>query len=285
MQFSDSDYDDDDDDSDYSTNDDDDDADVEDELEDDDDEDDEDDGESEPTETIQITHRISLVVSHTDSIVDFTVEELDPDEMSFDSDTSVVQPSQLEEASSSMDEYDSDTSESESEDGSGSESGSLADDFEGLNCGLSKDFLEQEREIAAAREERYSRRHKRWRKGGNKKRRIDHNYGPGFGNEDVVPLEDDQRPKATTDMDRRLRRKTEEPTNRPQMHDILRRAVPGLGDLGEVMLEDDDGEDPDEVMPPSWMFEITEVDMDVEATPGPGWQIVQPRRRRKDRRS
>jgi len=232
------------------------------------------------TETIPIQHRISLIVSHLD--VDFTVEEVDPDEMAFDSDTSVIQPSHFEEASSSVDEYDTDSSDSQSDSGSETDHSSLANDFEGLNCGMAADYFRQEQELLAAREERYSKRHKRWKKGGNKKRRLDHSCGPELGQEDIVPLEDDP-PAVGADLtDRRLRRKTEEPTNhRPQIIDLLNRAPRVLEGLGEVMLGDDDEEDPDEVMPPAWMFTVMEVDMDVEASPAPGWEIVKSRRRRR----
>jgi hypothetical protein len=235
----------------------------EDDVESDSDDDDDENEESRPATPVRIYRRTSIIVQHTDRIVDFTIEELSPNDMNFDSDTSLIQPTQLQEDPSS-ESASSDSSDSDSNDDHSSDSdtsSTLADELCGLHLATNA--------IDSARQERYLRRKRRWKRGGNRKRRHDASCGPGCDHADIIPLDDD--PPIDTDPQatpvgegRRLRRRTDEPVTKPRMSMILERGsvmVGGLGGCEEVVLGDEDGEDPDEVMPPAWLW-TTEMDID-----------------------
>jgi hypothetical protein len=271
--------------------DDDDDDDNDDDDNDDDEDEDDDDERDEPATPVHVHRRTSIIVRQVDEVEDITIEEVDEDDMAYDSDTSVIHPSHLSEATSSIDHNvdggsdadDSDLNSSDDEkddekdeddddniyaddeetlsvisDSSTQSHNSLANDFSTLSCNAPASHVlrRHSRLLEAAHLERHSIRQRRWHRGGNKKRSHDRSCGPGADGgerEDIVMLDD---VPSLQGPDRRIRRRTDEPDRRPSMGLILNRPIPGLEERGEevVVLENEDDEDPDEVMPPAWMF-------------------------------
>jgi hypothetical protein len=274
---------------------------------DDDDDDDDDDSKDEPASPVHVHRRTSIIIRHADDFEDLTIEEVDEDDMAYDSDTSVIHPSHLSEATSgvgheqennidadadadadadnsnldsSSDDNDSssdddsssgdDSSDDDSASASDASNSSLTINFQGLSCGnaSSRALQRHARVLDAAYQERRARRQRRWRRGGNKKRRHDRSCGPGADggeHDDIVPLDDDGMQLGEgsgTVADRRLRRRTDEPVSRPRISQLFDRPVPGLEEVVVVVLEDEDEGDPDEVMPPAWMFSSSVMEID-----------------------
>ncbi|KAF2664622.1 hypothetical protein BT63DRAFT_94074 [Microthyrium microscopicum] len=213
---------------------------------------------------------------------EFILEEITIDDISYDSEAEILQPSQTEDAASDIevivqvaintafDDFflESSSSSSESDDDYNVDNSGLADDMERLRCAA----RQEQKEFDEKQRQRYLRKKKRWSKGGNHKRNLAESIGSDSDNEDIMPLDDFEMLGSSA---RRLRRRTEGPEMRPRRSLLFEDPPKEIEELKYLNGEDDNVLDTDdELMLPPWMYPGMEVhamvdEGDVEEPPTP----------------
>jgi hypothetical protein len=210
----------------------------------------ENDADSEPEDPPERRH--SIHTRAVDEEADFTVEELDEDDIGYDSETEVLYPFHCEDA---LSEVGLDIQELDL---------TLVEEFDSLNCHADPDpdpDQEKEREarqlFEEARHRKYLRKRQRWSVGGNHKRTHKQSIGSESDNEDIIPLDADQAGSSA----RRLRRRTEGPEDMPRRSLIFDDPPAEIEELRymdneEAVIE----QDSDDAMLPTWFYPAMDVD-------------------------
>jgi hypothetical protein len=291
-------------------------ADDEDEGDEDEDEDSEDDDASELSDAasehkppasirIEITRRRISIIHQPDEENDLIIEELDSETIEFDN-LPVILPSQFEYPDTCPSDGDKNDASGEGENEEIEYTSSDESEDESLDLNMTPD---RDRELAQAQREfnrlqinRHRVRRRRWRLGGDHKRKHDQAVGSDLDIEDVVPLlEDDlvphpqlpvilptssssryvstatqhshhqrQSSNISVASTRRIRRRTEGPEERerPRVSGLFENIPQGIVEFHseeqEIVIADGDAEN-DEVLLPPWFHEHASMELDSDS--------------------